>query len=654
MSNLSRYIPGIALAAGLGVLTNAFSAAQGPAPYTVLSREGRRPLAVQSINGQDMFAVEELARLFNFTTREDTLAAGLTVTVRGQTIVLSPGQELASVAGRLVSLSAPPTRDGRAWFVPTDFLSRALASVAGTRIDVRRPSRLVVVGDIRVPRIGGRLDVQGSLARLTLDIAPTTAHAVTQEGNRLLIRFEADALDASLPPPAGPELIQAIRLEGNAAIVVDLGPRFASFKTSDLPGERGGSRIVLDITATTDPAAPPGQPAPPPQEAPPLLELSPTGGLRSVVVDAGHGGADEGARGSGGSVEKNITLGVARRLKAALEARLGIRVILTRDGDSAVGLDQRAALANNNKADLFISLHANASVRPSATGAEVFYLSLDEYGEEAARAAAAPGETLPVFGGGSRDIEVVPWRLAQARHIPNSAAFARRVEASLRGRVAMSPRALQQAPFRVLVGANMPAVLIEMGFMTNPAQEKQLSSDDYQNALAQSLFDAIVQFRDSRQPAGTAVNRRRYLIAAGAAAALVAVARDCSRAAGQPPGGHNRRHGYCLDRGPRVCGTQDHRNVVLHQRRWAVASARAARGALRRSDHRAGTAHHRGTDRRGTSPARVGDPRRDEAPRPLCNRDGGTPSSISPARSRPGIPAARSTSCSPSTPSSMH
>ena len=66
----------------------------------------------------------------------------------------------------------------------------------------------------------------------------------------------------------------------------------------------------------------------------------------------------------------------------------------------------------------------------------------------------------------------------------------------------MSPRALQQAPFRVLVGANMPAVLIEMGFMTNPAQEKQLSSDDYQNALAQSLFDAIVQFRDSRQPAG--------------------------------------------------------------------------------------------------------------------------------------------------------
>ena len=502
MSTLSRYASGIALTAGLLVITGAFSAAQAPSPYTVLSREGRRPLAVRSINGQDMFAVEELARLFGFTTREDTIAGGLTITLRGQTIVLSPGQELASVAGRLVSLSAPPARDGRAWFVPADFVNRALAPVAGIRIDLRRPSRLIVVGDMRVPRVAGRLDVQGSVARLTLDVAPTTAHTVTVEGGRLMIRFEADALDAALPAPAGPELIQNIRLDGNNAIAVDLGPRFASFKASDLPGERGGSRIVIEIVATTTEPAQPAQPTPPPPEAPPLLELSPTGGLRSVVVDAGHGGAEEGARGPGGAVEKNVTLGVARRLKAALEGRLGVRVILTRDGDATVGLDQRAAVANNNKADLFISLHANASVRSSASGAEVFYLSLDEYGEEAARAAAAPGETLPVFGGGTRDIEVVPWRLAQARHMSNSAALARAIEASLRARVAMSPRALQQAPFRVLVGANMPAVLVEMGFMTNPAQEKQLSSEDYQNAVAQSLFDAIVQFRDSRLPAG--------------------------------------------------------------------------------------------------------------------------------------------------------
>ena len=107
----------------VALLTGA-SSAQAPqtaAPYTVLSREGRRPLAARTLNGQEMFAVDDLARLFGFTTREDTIAGGLTIAVRGQTIVLSPGQELASVAGRLVSLPAPPARDGRAWFVPVDF-----------------------------------------------------------------------------------------------------------------------------------------------------------------------------------------------------------------------------------------------------------------------------------------------------------------------------------------------------------------------------------------------------------------------------------------------------------------------------------------------------------------------------------------------------
>ena len=456
--------------------------------------------AARVINGQEMFALDDLARIFGLTYREDAIAGGLTVTVRGQSILLSPAQELVSVAGRLVSLPSPPAKEGSAWFVPVDFVSRALAPVAGVRLELRKASRLILSGDIRVPRIAGRIESQGpSLARLTLDVAPATPHSVTQDGNRLVIRFEADLLDVALPATTAPDLVQNVRAEGTA-VILDLGPRFASFRASDLPGDRGATRIVIEVVAQTTEA--PVAPAPPTTEAPPLLELSPSGGLRSVVVDAGHGGAEEGARGPDGINEKNVTMAVARRLKAALEARLGVRVILTRDGDTAVALDQRASVANNNKADLFISLHANASVRPSVAGAEVFYLSLDEYGEEALRAAAAPHETLPVLGGGSRDIEVVQWQLAQARHITESAALARSVENALRGRVAMSPRALQQAPFRVLVGANMPAVLVEMGFLSNPGQARQLASDQFQNDIVQALVDGIVQFRDGRAPQG--------------------------------------------------------------------------------------------------------------------------------------------------------
>src|SRR4051812_19647662 len=148
-----------------------------------------------------MFALDDLARLFELTVREDAAAGGLTVTVRNQTIVLSSGQSLASVGGRLISLPAAPVRDGRLWYVPVDFVARALAPVlapTGPRIELRRPSRLLIV-DVRAPRLAARIEPMGSLARLTIDVAPATPHTVTQDGPRLVVRFEADMLDASLP-----------------------------------------------------------------------------------------------------------------------------------------------------------------------------------------------------------------------------------------------------------------------------------------------------------------------------------------------------------------------------------------------------------------------------------------------------------------------
>ena len=192
----------------LPALLSGTPAAQAPtpaAPYTVVSREGRRPLATRTISGQEMFALDDLARLFELTVREDTAAGGLTVTVRNQTIVLSPGQSLASVGGRLISLPAPAVREGRLWYVPVDFVPRAIAPVLGSRVELRKPSRLVLLGDIRAPRVAGRIEPLGSLARLTLDVAPATPHTVSQDGQRLIIRFEADMLDAALPATSAPE-----------------------------------------------------------------------------------------------------------------------------------------------------------------------------------------------------------------------------------------------------------------------------------------------------------------------------------------------------------------------------------------------------------------------------------------------------------------
>jgi N-acetylmuramoyl-L-alanine amidase len=475
-----------------------------PAPYTIVSAQGRRPLPARIVGGQEMFALEDLARLFELTVREDALAGGVTVTGRSETIVLTAGQSLASVGGRLISLPAPPTRDGRAWYVPVDFVGRALGPAIGARVDLRRPSRLIIVGDIRVPRITGRVEAAGpAAARVTLDVAPAAQHTLAQDGQRLVIRFTADALDAALPASTVPELVQAVRPgDAPASIVIDLGPRFASYRATNTPGDRGAARITIEIAAQTTAEPPqPGTPpptAPPAPEQPPLLEVSPAGALRTIVIDPGHGGDETGARGPNGALEKDVTLSIARRLKGLLEARLGIRTILTRDGDQTVGLDERAAFANNNKADLFLSLHASASVRPSASGAEVFFLSLEEYGDVAQMVAQAERVPVAVFGGGTRDIEVIRWELAQARYIEQSSLLASTIEAALRERVPMSPRGLQQAPFRVLVGANMPAALVEVGFLTNPAQEQQLTTDTFQNALVGALLESVIRFRNNR------------------------------------------------------------------------------------------------------------------------------------------------------------
>ncbi len=148
-----------------------------------------------------------------------------------------------------------------------------------------------------------------------------------------------------------------------------------------------------------------------------------------------------------------------------------MRVLLTRDEGNRVDADGRAAIANNNKADLFISLHANGSPRPTLRGAVIYTLSLDRVGEDARRQSQADRAVLPVFGGGSREVALVEWELAQAAHLDGSNAFAGIVDQKLRTTAGLPSVALQRAPMRNLAGTNMPAVLIEMGYLSNAEEE---------------------------------------------------------------------------------------------------------------------------------------------------------------------------------------
>jgi N-acetylmuramoyl-L-alanine amidase len=496
----------------LGLLLIAHTVYAQTGPITVLAREGRRTLPVVEVQGHQMVGLDDLGSLFQLQVREDAAARAITATYKTQTIVLTPDQSLVSASGRLVSLPAPVTRRGNRWLVPVEFINRALAPIYDVRLDFRPAARLLVIGDLRVPRVRAQYDDGPASIRITLEITPRASATVTQEQGRLLVRIDADAIDASLPPPPQQQLVTGIRATDPTTIQLDLGQRFNTFRTS--PPVSSGAAAVLTIEllaagAETSVSPPPsggaigdkpapGAPTPPSVSAAPLPVFGEATrpSIRTIVIDPGHGADDNGVKGPAGALEKDVALSVARRVKATIEGRLGMRVILTHDEGARVDADRGAAIANNNKADLFISLHANGSPRASVRGATIYTLSLDRVGEDARRQSEADRAVLPVFGGGSREVTLVEWELAQAAHLDGSNAFAGIIDQKLRTTAGLPTVALQRAPMRNLAGTNMPAVLIEMGYLSNPDEERLLTSAEFQNNLALALTEAVVAFRD--------------------------------------------------------------------------------------------------------------------------------------------------------------
>lgn len=490
MRGAASLLPAI-LVLALTALTEAQGTQSPTAPLTLISRESRRVIPTTVANGREFVALDDVASVFQLSSREDTLAGGLTVTYRGRTIVVSTNQPLASVGGRAVSLSTPAARIGNRWSVPIDFFSSALSLIYEGRIELRRASRMLIVGDLRVPRVTARVDSPGPPTRATIEVTPATRASVVTEPGRLVIRLEADALDATLPRE-GAGLIEQFRAgDQPTTITIALADRAGAPRAAPVEID-GMTRFQIEVPPqipATDTTASTSSPA---EVLPPVVETRSV--LGTIVIDPGHGGEDVGVRGGKGSEEKTLTLAVAQRAKALIESRLGIRVILTRDTDRGVGLDERAATANNNKAGLFVSLHLNASPVATSAGAEVVHSRLDR----AAEPREGPEEdavVLPVFGGATRAVDLIRWDLAQARHADTSAAFAEILEEHLRTRVKMGTRPRRDLPLRVLTSVNMPAVLVEMAYLSNADQERLAQSEAYQVSVAQSLLDAVLQFR---------------------------------------------------------------------------------------------------------------------------------------------------------------
>jgi N-acetylmuramoyl-L-alanine amidase len=217
--------------------------------------------------------------------------------------------------------------------------------------------------------------------------------------------------------------------------------------------------------------------------------------IGKIVIDPGHGGHDTGTIGARGLEEKDLVLEVSLRLGQLLESRLGAQVLYTRDDDSFVPLESRTAIANREAADLFISVHANSSHDPQARGVETYYLnftSSPEALEVAARENAVSEESI-------HELQDLVKKIALKEKIEESREFAVDVDQSLHGSLkAKSPglpdRGVKKAPFIVLIGANMPSILAEISFLSNPAEERRLKTAEYRQRIAEALYRGIQKY----------------------------------------------------------------------------------------------------------------------------------------------------------------
>jgi len=346
-----------------------------------------------------------------------------------------------------------------------------------------------------------------------------------KDPERLVLDFEGAELSPALAElhgkvTTGDPYIEKLRVgrfrPGVLRLVLDLKASVNAQAFTLKPIAEYGHRLVLDLyplvppdplaalieqSEKAIPSAPPvaGTPAPA-RPQPTKIER-----LAIIVIDAGHGGEDPGALGRLGSREKDITLMIAKRLKALIDAESNMRALLTRDADYFLPLHVRVEKARKVKADLFVSIHADAFVRPDARGSSVFALSGRRATSEAARWLAKKENEADLVGGVSLDVKdrylaQTLLDLSQTATMDHSLRLGRSVLRELGAVNTLHKPHVEQASFAVLKAPDVPSILVETAFISNPEEEKRLNDHAYQDRLARALLSGIRQYIAKHPP----------------------------------------------------------------------------------------------------------------------------------------------------------
>jgi N-acetylmuramoyl-L-alanine amidase len=366
-----------------------------------------------------------------------------------------------------------------------------------------------VVGGAHAQVLSARIWPARDYTRLTIESKEEIRYSIfsLKDPERLVLDLEVGEIPPSLADlhskvaendPYVQGLRTAMNRPGIVRLVLDLKTDVKPQAFTLRPIAEYGYRLVLDIypLVPVDPLLALIEEA---GKRPPVLpnrETQKITRLATVVIDPGHGGEDPGAIGRRGSREKDITLNIARRLKAQIDNEPNMRALLTRDADYALQLGARVEKARAVKADLFVSIHADAFIRPHARGSSVFALSDRRATSEMARSLAKKQNEADLIAGvnlkGKEDhLKRTLLDLSQTASIDHSLRLGNLVLARLGGVNTLHKPSVEQASFAVLTAHDMPSILVETAFISNPEEEKRLNDAAYQDRLAKAILEGI-------------------------------------------------------------------------------------------------------------------------------------------------------------------
>ncbi|MCJ0975418.1 N-acetylmuramoyl-L-alanine amidase [Pseudomonas sp. PS1] len=392
-------------------------------------------------------------------------------------------------------------------------------------------------------------DLSGPVEHKVFTLTAPDRIVIDVDGGELPKPF--DQLPLENTPIAG---LRAAKYDADTLrVVIDLSSQVAPKSFSLPPNQQYGHRLVVDLfdnpadaasTASVPATTTPGKPSAPVSPTLPSVKLpAVSGGKRDIVVaiDAGHGGEDPGAIGPGKVYEKTVVLAIAKELQRQINADKGFRAELVRTGDYFIPLRKRTEIARKKGADLFVSIHADAAPRSAAYGASVFALSDRGATSETARWLADSENRSDLIGGagnvslGDKDqmLAGVLLDLSMTASLSSSLNVGQKVLSNMGRITPLHKRRVEQAGFMVLKSPDIPSILVETGFISNPSEARKLQTASHQQSLARSIHSGVRQFFHENPPPGTyvawlrdsgkiAAGPREHVVRSGESLALLA------------------------------------------------------------------------------------------------------------------------------------